>query len=325
MKDKYLIFDTSITTENVGDQIIMDAVNKQVRLLFPNDFVVRSATHDIIGKATFQHNKESKISFVGGTNLLFGRFLPKQMSQWKIGLMDSFKLNDVVFLGVGWGNYQEKHKLFDFLQNVKYRNLSSKKYIHSVRDEYTRQKLAEIGIDSINTADPTMWGFTAEFLSKIPVKKAENVVTTITDYRNDNEFKNSYEKMLQVLLNNYKVVYLWIQSTGDFDLLDSLDVNGKERIELVAPTLSAYNNILKNDSLDYVGTRLHGGIRALQNQKRSIIIEIDNRAREIAKDTNLTTLSMKNIDSLEDMICNDLKMDIQVPFKQINEWKSQFK
>lgn len=59
-------------------------------------------------------------------------------------------------------------------------------------------------------------------------------------------------------------------------------------------------------------------ITDLGNQRCLVIIEIDSRSRKIVKDTNLTTLSMKNVDSLENIISKDLKTDVQVPFKQIN-------
>ena len=50
-----------------------------------------------------------------------------------------------------------------------------------------------------------------------------------------------------------------------------------------------------SENIDYVGTRLHAGIRALQHKKRTIIIGIDNRAIEKAKDFNLTVIDRKNI------------------------------
>lgn len=56
--------------------------------------------------------------------------------------------------------------------------------------------------------------------------------------------------------------------------------------------------------MDFVGTRLHGGIRAMQHKQRAIIIEIDNRAKEIS---------------------SRFENDIQIPFDKVNQWKDQFK
>jgi hypothetical protein len=39
--------------------------------------------------------------------------------------------------------------------------------------------------------------------------------------------------------------------------------------------------------VDFVGARLHGGIRALQRGRRTLTIALDNRAREIAGDTGM--------------------------------------
>ena len=52
----------------------------------------------------------------------------------------------------------------------------------------------------------------------------------------------------------------------------------------MSPTLEAFDNLLESEiDLDYIGTRLHAGIRAIQKKRRSIIIGVDNRALEMQK------------------------------------------
>ena len=43
-----------------------------------------------------------------------------------------------------------------------------------------------------------------------------------------------------------------------------------------------------NSELDYVGTRLHAYIRAVQHGKRAINIVVDDRGKEMGRDFNLT-------------------------------------
>ena len=95
-------------------------------------------------------------------------------------------------------------------------------------------------------------------------------------------------------------------------------------IEIVAPALEAFAEVLDNNDIDYIGTRLHGGIFAIQHKKRVIIITLDNRARNIQKVNNINVLERENMDKLESLIKSSFKTDIWVDFEVINKWKSQF-
>ena len=82
---------------------------------------------------------------------------------------------------------------------------------------------------------------------------------------------------------------------------------------------------MKNNDVDYIGTRLHAGIRALQNQKRTLILSVDNRATEMGKDFNLPVVSRKDIHFVEkNFIKSTFNTDIKRPFEIISQWKNQF-
>lgn len=89
--------------------------------------------------------------------------------------------------------------------------------------------------------------------------------------------------------------------------------------------MSDYANLLKEGDIDYVGTRLHGGIFALQHKVRSIILAIDNRARGFKKINNIVSLERKDIDLLEDMINSKFDTNIYIRKKEISMWLEQFK
>ena len=169
-----------------------------------------------------------------------------------------------------------------------------------------------------------MWNLTPDFLSTIPERKSDTVVTTITNYCKSPEHLHVYRELLSILLDSYEHVKLWIQAGEDYEVFQSLALPNAERIELVSPNLPALDRVLDGD-VDYIGTRLHAGIRALQHQNRTMIIELDNRAHEIARDTNLPTLSFKKIDQVIDFIEHPQTMDIQIPLDNIAQWKAQFK
>ena len=60
-------------SENLGDQIVMQYCEKNLRKVFPKDFFIHTATHDRIGKRTHLYNaKIVDYSIVCGTNILKG-------------------------------------------------------------------------------------------------------------------------------------------------------------------------------------------------------------------------------------------------------------
>ena len=42
---KILMFDTSLGTQNIGDYIIMDSINSEMKYLIEDSFVARFSTH----------------------------------------------------------------------------------------------------------------------------------------------------------------------------------------------------------------------------------------------------------------------------------------
>ena len=76
---------------------------------------------------------------------------------------------------------------------------------------------------------------------------------------------------------------------------------------------------------DYIGTRLHAGIYAMQNFCRSIILIVDNRARDIKSTYNIVAIERDDIkDNLVKMINGKIDTRINIDEKAIQEWKSQF-
>ncbi len=315
---KITVFNTAICSENIGDYIIMDSVDREIYNLFYNDMIFETLTHDVVSKPTYRLNKTSDYSFVGGTNLLSSNM--NKYNQWKINLIDSLFLNNVILMGVGWWQYQKEPNLY-----TKYllKSVLDSKILHSVRDSYTEKMLKSVGINNvINTGCMTMWTLTKEHCKDISTRRAENVVFTLTDYNKDTT--DDFE-LINILLRNYKKVYFWPQGSGDLGYFKTFqNINN---IEILGGNLFAYDQLLEDASidLDFIGTRLHAGIRALQKKRRTIILGIDNRAEEKSKDFNLKVLSRKNIDKLEDLLKNEFTTDININEKNINKWKNQFK
>lgn len=316
--NKITIFDTSICTENNGDKIIMEYASKEINNIFKNSFCVNIPTHDVISKPSYSHINSSNYSIVCGTNLLSSNM--NKYNQWKINLFDSTHINNVILLGVGWWQYQGKPNIYT---KILLKRVLSKKFVNSVRDSYTEKMLKSIGISNvINTGCPTMWGLTKNHCDDIPRYKSDNVIVTLTDYNKDLKYD---KELLEMIFKHYKKVYFWIQSYDDYDYIKSLLPLKYKEIEFVMPTLEAYKNILSSSiELDYVGTRLHAGIMALNYKKRTLIIGIDNRAIEMRNDFKLPVVERRSISTLEHFINGEIKTDIKIPTENIGRWKAQF-
>jgi len=310
------LFDTGVASSNLGDEIIMDAVRKHLRALFPTAFFVHVPTHDIIGEASLNIVRHSDYTFVGGTNLLSSNM--DKYNQWKIGKHERKYLRGAVLLGVGWWQYQSAPNNYTakLLRSVLHPEL-----LHSVRDGYTAQKLAEAGITNvINTSCVTMWDLTPGHCDLIPPAKAEKVVTTLTDYKKDPAADRAF---LELLGRSYSKVFLWLQGTGDHAYASSLSL--PPNVEFVVPSVDAFDDLLRSPlSLDYVGTRLHAGIRALSHKRRTLILAVDNRALEMGRDFDLPVVDRTDIAGIRRHIGEARKTSLNVPFDKIAEWKRQF-
>jgi hypothetical protein len=148
--------------------------------------------------------------------------------------------------------------------------------------------------------------------------KADAVVTSLTSYRPD---PDADRLILNLLRDRYSNVMFWTQQAADLPYLRAL---GDYDFEILAPNVRAYSDRLAGQRVDYVGSRLHGGIRALQNKRRSLVISVDNRATEIGRDTGLPVLERSNLDAIRHWIDAPSPTKIGLPTAAIAKWKAQF-
>lgn len=317
------IYDTATGSLNIGDTIIMEAAMTELEKMFSYGHFVHYPTHYALARSTLKKAWKNDLAFVCGTNLLrnYWKFKARK-NQWSLRFLDAFRMQPAILFGVGWNVYANET---EWKAKVFYRNALRKDIIHSVRDSYTENKLKKCGVKNvINTGCPTLWSLTDEKMLSVPNKKANSVVFTLTDYRQDYELDTS---LINTLVANYKTVYFWPQGSEDLAYFQDLSANGAanaDQIKILPNNLRAYNDVLRNNKVDYVGTRLHAGIRALQLSRRAIIIGVDNRAIEMKKDVNLPVVSRESIEELIELINGIWTPSLNIPWTQIQEWKSQF-
>ena len=312
---KVILYNPSISTINVGDEIIFQGVYKVLKPILDESYVVNISTHLPVSYLFSKIFANADSKFVCGTNLLRNS-LGGRFRQWDINFINAKALGPSTLVGVGWHN--DGKKLTKYTKGL-YKKILSHESIHSVRDEYTKERLKKIGFENVvNTGCATMWDLTPEFCETIPNKKAKKVVFTLTDY---NKNPHQDKKIIEILNKEYEEVYLWLQGWGDYDYAKSIDI--LDKVKVIAPNLQSYYNFLSDYYVDYIGTRLHGGIRALQYGKRTMIFAVDNRAMEKKKDFNLPVESRKDItqEQLLKIIHCERKTEIVIPQKNILLWK----
>ena len=316
---KIVRFDTSLGTDNLGDYIIMHYCNKILDELFPTYQPINIGTHLMPTIEQEAVVKQTKYKFVCGTNLLTSNI--EHHWRWVLpdGVRRKMNYRNIILLGVGWGEYQDKCS--DYSRMI-YRTMLNPNLLHSVRDQYTLEKLKQAGFKNVvNTGCPTTWALTPEFCRDIPTKKSKDVVATITDYRRDTEKDN---EMLAILSRNYDHIYLWLQGKQDEEYLKTLNI--PENLTTIPANLEAYEEVLRMGGIDYVGTRLHAGIHALNHKIRSIILAVDNRATEMGRDVNLPVIQRSEIvEKLEKKIQSEFITEIQINQKNIECFKAQFR
>lgn len=316
-KEACAVFDTAAGSKNKGDFIIMDYCNQILDEILADVPKTHISTH--VGNKARSNLavRYARYKILCGSNILSSAM--DTSGGWDIYTNDYANYFDLCLLGVGWNNYEADPNAFT--QDI-LKSLLSKTWIHSVRDSYTECKLKALGFDNVlNTACPTMWKLTPEHCALIPQTKAKIVLTTVTDYRKD--FVQD-QSMFEILLKSYETVFVWIQGNDDFDYLSKLGIIDKVTcLDYSLEELDQF--ILSSKPLDFVGTRLHAGIRALNHKCRSIIIGIDNRSVEISKDTKLMVLDRKSVQNqLYDLIHSSFETQIVLPQTNIDRWKKQF-
>jgi hypothetical protein len=110
----------------------------------------------------------------------------------------------------------------------------------------------------------------------------------------------------------------------DLAYLYALDVN-TNKINIIPANLESYNNLLNFGDIDYIGLRLHGGIRALQKKCRSLIVTVDNRATNMQSDIGFPIIGRSNsdFDKLNNWICNPTATKLKINLNGIERWKAQ--
>ena len=308
---------------NLGDLIIFQAVKDILTDLLPGISVLRASSHVPPDVDLHAETQRADLVLVGGTNLLSSHVL--EYDQWKLasvaGHYEHPPALRAVLLGVGWWQYQDAP---DTTTRRYYRQLLHESLPHAVRDSYTVKKLEICGVDNVlNTSCPTLWALHGKETRRTGNNR--RCLFCLTDYMPAPE---DDDRLIPLLAECYPDGLLFFPQ-GDHDEAYAATLpafrENSSRIRCLPHAVEAlYAATLPEDrgGLDYVGTRLHAGAWCLRQGMPSCILAVDNRSREIAKDTNLPVIDRGNVKALSVWI-NGGPPDtpVTLPLKAIAAWK----
>ncbi len=308
-RESVVWLDPSLHSRNAGDDIISQAVRAELVSLVGSE-PPRLPTQLPLSAAQRQAVDDAGIAFVGGTNLLSSNM--PMYRQWKLSpRAGHYFRNKAVLLGVGWWQYQSEPNIYT--RHV-YRNVLSRQLSHAARDQYTADRLSRLGLPTLNTCCVTTWNLPER--PEVSAEPGSRVVLTLTDY---NKSPDDDRALYNLLTDSYDEVVLWPQGSGDAAYAARLGLS----MEVLDEGTASLDAALRVPSTDYVGTRLHAGIRSLQLGCRTVILAVDNRATEMARDVNLPVVGRGDRDGLTRALQRTEQMALRLPHAAISAWRAQ--
>ncbi|MCC2034060.1 polysaccharide pyruvyl transferase family protein [Microbacterium allomyrinae] len=305
-----VVVDPGAATTNLGDKIIAEAVERELIAPLRNAKldVHRVPLHGTLTDGQRELIAQADDVIVSGTNLLSDHMRFRRSWQWDRKDIE-LTAGKLTTFGVGWWQYQRSG-----IDPLSARWLRSLRGTHAwaVRDEYSARRLGKAGVHAAHTTCPTLWSCSTQTLPS----NERRAVVTLTDY---NQERAADEQLVRALNSRFDEVLYWPQGPGDAVYLTSLAGVGPEQI--LAPTLEAFDAALLAGDTAYVGLRLHGGVRAIQLGVPSLILSVDNRAREISKSVDLAAPSRFAVNEIEHAMRSGEERKLAIPTETIDGWR----
>ncbi|TFF16784.1 MULTISPECIES: polysaccharide pyruvyl transferase family protein [Cellulosimicrobium] len=307
-----VVVDPGAASTNVGDQIISEAVDAE--LVTP----LREQGHEVElvpmhGRLTTAHRaalRHARSVIACGTNLLSDHMRFRRAWHWPADDVDLCR-GRLTFLGVGWWQYQRAG--IDPVSAAWLRSLAGD-VPWAVRDEYSLARLRRARVPAVHTSCPTLWGVEKQTLPS----DERRVVVTFTDYSQD---PLADRRLVHALAERFDELLFWPQGPGDREYVDG--VRGGTGT-MLGPRLEDFDAVLDEPGTAYVGLRLHGGIRAMQRGVPTLVLSIDNRAREIARSVGLRAPSRNAARRYREDLRSGEVVRIDVPRDAVDSWRARW-
>jgi hypothetical protein len=307
-----VVADPGAASTNVGDRIISQSVDAE--LVAPLRATGRQVElvpmHGSLSSTHRAALRDAEAVVVCGTNLLSDHMRFRRAWHWPVEDIELCR-GRLTFLGVGWWQYQRAG--IDPVSAAWLRSLTGPTP-WAVRDEYSLRKLRRARIPAVHTSCPTLWGVEKQVLPS----GQRRAVVTFTDYSQD---PLADGRLVRELAERFDEVLFWPQGPGDPSYIDQVRAGVGT---LLGPGLDELDSVLAEPDTAYVGLRLHGGIRAMQRGVPSLVLSIDNRAREIARSVGLRAPSRHAARAYRQDLESGETVGIAVPRDSVQRWRASW-
>ena len=144
---KIFLYEPSIGSENVGDQIIVDSIKKEMASLLSPSFCIELPTHLPLSNRFMYFLGKADYKFVCGSNIMVGDLNSIiHLKQWNLNPLTYHNVRNAILVGVGAQQYNQK---ITIPTRLAFKWMFGSRYIHSVRDSDTEQVLKDIGIKNV--------------------------------------------------------------------------------------------------------------------------------------------------------------------------------
>jgi polysaccharide pyruvyl transferase WcaK-like protein len=288
---KIILLNPAIGSTNLGDSIIANAI-KGLFEFWGIDFVAELTTHRPWNKVERKLAIEADYFIVGGSNLLTSSLFPLSHTQWKISYKEFLLLRGkVILFGPGWRRDEDA---ISYFTSRLYASLMAEEVPQLVRDRVSQSRLLKTERNVVNSSCPTLFRID-EVMENSRSTASNTVVVALSGNIKSVEQDRLILKMAE---DNFENVKLFPQGIFDPQFPTYSDEAYYQELkidyEILSGGLEAYSTELKSGS-HYFGTRLHGGIFAMQHGNPSTIIDVDSRARNIFAGTGYQVLQREEL------------------------------
>jgi hypothetical protein len=301
--------DPGLESQNAGDEVISEAIGAIDASV---GMARRISTHRHPRLRDLRALAAAEIVVIGGSNILASHM--ERHRQWLVTPAVAASVwGKCVFVGVGWWQYQRPPCRYS---KWLIKGIADQGALHAARDGYTAQRLRDMGLRTAMTSCPTMWGLPRE----LPQSRSTTALVTVTNYYRDKVVDSCW---LSAVSSRYQRVVAVGMEAGDFNYLESIGFLEIPNVAYAGTGLGTLDRALE-DEVEFVGTRLHAGIRSLGAGRRSLILGVDNRAKEIAVGTGLPVVPRIDLAGIRQWIEGPSASTLTLPTEAIEGWLEWF-
>ena len=191
----------------------------------------------------------------------------------------------------------------------------SRHYLHAVRDEATRQRLAQLGVgNAVVTGCPTTWDVDP---ARVPTGPARRAVVALNHDLDDEHFVSS---LISKVDSHYEHAVLVALHPRDRRFLPLLP----RHWEVLPTRLETLDDVLAAGDVDVVGTSGHTAVRALAHGVRALLVDGDPTLGSLVAPLGLPLFDRRDLQGLQAALGGSVELHVERPAAAIEEWLGQF-